>query len=209
MFNIESDIESAIKHFPKLKKVKNKLAVQGEIDIIHPTVGLLESFEVYIQFTKEYPYRFPQVKELSGKIERIPERHINTDDTICLAVRPQEVLLCRYSITLKWFIEAILIPHFAREIYYEEKNEYPFGDYSHREDGLWEYYFEKFGTEDKEWIVMIIEKIVNNKLPNNNEACFCGSTKKYKNCHKTQVDILSLFERSYLKTELAELKTKL
>ena len=40
MFNIESDIESAIKHFPKLKKVKNKLAVQGEIDIIHPTVGL-------------------------------------------------------------------------------------------------------------------------------------------------------------------------
>ena len=56
MFSIESDIEKALKHFPKLVKQKDKYAVTGELDIIHPKVGYLDSFEVLIEFPKGYPF---------------------------------------------------------------------------------------------------------------------------------------------------------
>lgn len=209
MFNIESDIENALKYFHKLKKNKNKLAVSGELDIVHPTAGLLGTFEVLIEFPKKYPYCFPFVTETSGKIERIPDRHINEKNTICLAVRPEELLLCRRGIILKWFIDSVLIPHLAREIYYEEEKEYPDGDYSHGIDGLWEYFMEEFDSQDKKWIIAVLESIVDNKLPANNEDCFCGSKKKYKKCHKDMLNKFLSFDTAYLKAEIIDLKTKL
>ncbi len=209
MYSIDSDIEKTLKFFPKLKKQEGKLAISGELDIVHPKAGFLDTYEVLIEFTKLYPNCFPKVTETSKKIERVPARHVNENDTLCMAVRPEEILLCRRGIKLKWFIESVLIPHLAREIYFEEEKKYPFGDYSHGIDGLWEYFMEKFDSKDKNWIIIVLEKIVNNELPKNNEDCFCGSKIKYKKCHKYQVNQFLSFETSYLSDEIINLKTKL
>ncbi len=212
MVNLSKEIKSAINQYPLLKRFdKNSVVtVEGSLELINPDYGKVDMYDVEITFPESYPFSFPNVKETSNKIPKIPSRHINTaNNTLCLAVRPEEKLICRNGINFIYFIEKILLPHFNRETYRELEGVYPDGEYDHGTNGLWQYYINQLPSNtNKEDVIMILELIITNGI-GRNDLCYCGSEKKLKKCHLFILDKLALLGRSYLEKDLNELKQDL
>lgn len=209
--HIIKDIESALKQYPllKLSHTNNKVIVKGEIQLIHIDYGEVDKYSVFISFPANYPQRFPIVIETSLKIPRTPERHINASDhSLCLAVLPEELKIAKNGLTFKYFLDKVLVPHLARETYYNIEKIYPDGEYEHGKDGVWKYFEEIFKTTNRQLIISEIHRIMNEKMLNRNDKCICGSGLKFKKCHLKQwndvlyigMDNLNLIVK-YLKEE--------
>lgn len=179
------DIETALKHYPLLKivQIKSSIKVEGDIQIIDSNYGEIDKYSVSISFPNTYPKRFPKVVETSGKIPRIADRHINVDNSLCLAVLPEELKIAKNGITFKYFLEKVLVPHLSRETYYSIKKEYPKGEYRHGNEGILQYFEEILSIKDKRSLIDELKKIVYSKWVDRNEKCFCGSGIKFKKCH--------------------------
>ena len=184
--NLSRDIEIAFKSYPLLKIVERngKVFVTGEIPLTHPNYGEFDRYSVWISFPIAYPKRFPIVVEISEKIPRIPDRHINTNDnSICLAVLPQEMKIAKNGISFKYFLDKILVPHLSRETYYSIEKKYPDGEYEHGIEGIWKYFEEILYISNKSIIIQELEKIVNGNWVGRNDFCICNSGIKFKKCH--------------------------
>jgi len=179
------DIESTFKYYPLLKIVQNdsSIRVVGEIPLIDSSYGEFDRYSVSISFPNTYPKRFPKVIETSEKIPRIADRHINNDNSLCLAVLPEELKVAKNGITFKYFLDKILVPHLSRETYYSIKKEYPNGVYGHGTEGIWQYFEDILNIRPKSALIDELKKIVYSKWVGRNENCICGSGVKFKKCH--------------------------
>jgi hypothetical protein len=183
---ILDDVNKALKYYPLLRMVNNNghIIVEGEIHLVQHPYGEVDRYNVQISFPKNYPKRFPLVIETDNKIPRIPDRHVNSDDTLCLAVLPEELKIARNGITFKYFLDKVLVPHLGRETYYNIEKIYPDGEYEHGKIGIWKYFEEIFNVTDKQFIINELKVIVNhNKMLERNVECICGSGLKFKKCH--------------------------
>lgn len=189
------DIESAFKYYPLLNIVQNESSVKvvGDIQLFDSCQKELDRYSVSISFPNSYPKRFPKVIEISNKIPRIADRHINYDNSLCLAVLPEELKIARNGIAFKYFLDKILVPHLGRETYYSIKEEYPEGEYGHGTEGIWQYFEDILGKKSKSTLIYELKEIVYSKWLGRNEFCICGSGKKFKKCHlKIWNDILNV-----------------
>jgi hypothetical protein len=207
----KKDILATLEHFPFLKYLEESkfFSVQGEIALVDDDIGEFDRYSVVIQFPKEYPNCFPKVKETSKKIPRGSNRHVNPDGSLCLAVPPEEHLITKNGINFKFFIDKVLIPHLSRETYREKSGYYPDGEYEHGIDGIWQFYFQRLGINDKKQVISELSEIRNSKWPNRNAICSCGSQKKFKQCHLGKwLDIKRLGD-FYLENQIETLKKEI
>lgn len=182
---IIKDIDYCLKFYPKLNRVQKEdtVIVLGEIPIIHSQMGEIDRYKVLITFPKEFPNCFPKVIETSNKIPRIADRHVNCDNTLCMAVHPEELAICKNGISFKFFLDKVLVPHLARETYQEQAGNYPDGEFGHGFEGVWEYYEDILNQKNRILIINELEQIVYSNWPNRKSACPCGSGIKFKKCH--------------------------
>lgn len=185
MSRVIKDIDAGLKSYPDLQRVTEDgyLCVKGEIPLVHPGKGEIDRYEVLIKFPEAFPRCFPKVIETSKKIPRVADRHVNHDNTLCLAVLPEERVISKNGMSFKFFLDKVLVPHLARETYYERKGVYPDGEYAHGYEGIWEYYESILGKADRTKIVEELELIAHSKWPGRNHKCPCGSGLKFKKCH--------------------------
>lgn len=185
MSRVIKDIDAGLKSYPDLRRVTKDGCVQvkGEIPLVHPKKGEIDRYEVLIKFPESFPRCFPKVIETSKKIPRVAERHVNHDNTLCLAVLPEERVISKNGMSFKFFLDKVLVPHLARETYRERKEVYPDGEYAHGYEGIWEYYAGILGQVDRTKIIEELELIAHSKWPGRNHKCPCGSGLKFKNCH--------------------------
>lgn len=206
------DIENAIKFYPLLKLIDKKgrpTIVSGEIPLIHPNYGEFDRYSIWVSFTDNYPKRFPIVVETSNKIPKIPDRHINIDNTLCLAVLPEELKIAKNGISFKFFLDKVLVPHLSRETYYSMEKEYPSGEYEHGSDGIWKYFEEILNVSDKLLIIKELQKIEETKQLKRNEKCYCESGKNFKKCHLKKWDKVLEMGRNNLKLIIGDLKKEI
>jgi len=184
MFDLKKDIEQALKIYSCLKLELQTATVSGKFIAFHRLSKTeIEEYELMIQFTEEYPFRFPVVVETSSKIPKEISRHIQTNGSICFANPQDELALCRNGITFKWFLDEVLNPHLCREYAREQLGYYPTGERSHGTEGIWEGYYELFNTTDKKAILQELELIHGMHRIGRNSPCYCNGGKKYKACH--------------------------
>ncbi|MBE0662565.1 MAG: SEC-C domain-containing protein [Bacteroidales bacterium] len=177
---------------------------------MHPEIGEYDKYSVSIDFPNGYPKQFPRATEKSKKIPRITDRHVNKDNTLCLAVEPEEKLICRNGITLKYFLDKVLVPHLSRETYRSLSGKYEDGEYSHGIVGLWEFFGDKLKTTDKKLIVNEFKIMLQSKRwPERNTPCLCGSKVKFKKCHLKKWKELAVLGDDYMRNILAMLKSNL
>lgn len=209
MSKVIKDIDNALVDYPTLSRVVEDgfVRVKGSIPLIHPKKGEIDRYDVLIKFPNEYPKSFPKVIETSNKIPRIPDRHVNPDNTLCLAVEPEEKVLTKNGISFKYFLDRVLVPHLARETYRDSKGVYPDGEFAHGYDGIWEYYELILNEKNKFAIIKELELIVNSKWPDRNQKCFCGSGKKFKKCHLNSWTEILKSGKDYLQKQIQILKT--
>ena len=209
MKQLMQDIDLAIKFYPELQRIEynGHIGVAGDITLRHGEIGEYDRYSVSISFPISYPRCFPKVVEESKKIPTIADRHVNSDNTLCLAVEPEERLICKNGITFKYFLDKVLVPHLSRETYRNLSRKYEDGEYSHGLEGLWEYFSNKLNVTDKKSIVEELQRILQGKWPGRNELCFCGSAVKFKKCHLKKWEGVMVLGNDYLQSRLAILKT--
>lgn len=180
------DIYTALKHYPTLEvhPEEKVIRVSGEIPLVHHSFGEFDRYSVSIKFPKAYPFCFPNVVETSKKIPRIPDRHINSDKTLCFGVYQDEYQCAQSGITFKYFLDKILVPHLSRETYRSKEGTYPDGERGHGVEGFWDYYFEHTVATQKDDVLTELNLVLKfQSAPGRNELCYCGSEKKFKQCH--------------------------
>jgi hypothetical protein len=208
-FDLHADIEWTVQKYHQLKvfEIDGKILLIGEVDIVDKDeMEIIDTFSVEIRFPEFFPYCFPKVMETSGKIPKIPDRHVFKDTgNLCFSVETEELILCRNTMSSRQFIDQILVPRLAEEYVINNGGNYR-KERSHGIKGDVEYYQEKFDTQSLDKVILYLELILNGEIPKPYERCFCGSGKKFKKCHQQITDGINAFNKFYIQREIRKLE---
>ena len=134
---------------------------------------------------------WPKVYEIGGRHREIAKKwnvgiidlhFYPVDARGCLGLKFRD----KESLRIKGFLEKLVIPFFYRLSYTERfgiaasQNDL-WGEYSHGDEGL------------REYLAEISNYAKQN--PSRNDLCPCGSGKKYKKCHLSEVEFLKRNEK--------------
>lgn len=185
----EKQIDELIIAFPKLKRRNREdhvTIVRGELDIIDRNGKHWETYQVEIHPNYRFPYRFPLVLEIGGKIPRIGDWHVYEDtESCCIAVEPEEILICKDGLSLSTFVRDHVVPYFFNQTFRKIEGYYKNGEYAHGHAGIYQFYDEALKTKgDIRETIRLMIAIVNVTEPARTHLCFCGSNQKYRRCHR-------------------------
>ncbi len=161
-----------------------------------------DSYQIEIEFPRDYPDIPPSVKEIGGRINN----HLNPENTLCLGPPLKILLEFQQNPTVLYFIERILIPILCWHTYREINSEVHLPYYSRGNDGIKEYhnetnirenYFKVFNLDNINVVLLIIKMILDDTYKNN-PRCPCRSRQKIRDCHHGK-DIQLLLEMPHMK----------
>ena len=164
------------KHFPSLRLITDgELRIEGEIEISDKSGKKWETFPVEIRPSESFPYRFPLLYEVGGKIPKIPDWHINPNGSCCVDVEPSELIYCRNGITITQYLIEKVIPFLSNQAYRIEEGCYANGEYPHGDEGIFLYYSTLFRTGNYPEVLRLLSYVIQNDRPSRVSTCFCGS----------------------------------
>lgn len=187
------DIMAVQAKYPALREISNSKkisALSGNIVIRDEKDIYQGDFEIKILINENYPFHFPEMYELSNKIPRTPERHINDKGLTCVEVEPLQYIIAQKGISLLQYISTYAYKYFCAQLYYDSKNQSTGNEWKHHEEGIKEYFYLLLGSQNAGFINESLELIISNSLPERNDKCFCGSDHKYKFCHIHIIEVL-------------------
>lgn len=193
--------------FPSLSFLEQdgKPIVVGELELRVAEGVNHGSYFIEIHGVEEYPYRFPFVFETGGRIPRNIDWHIfERDGHCCLKNQPEEVLACQAGINLVGFIEKEVTPYFFNQLF-REKHGYFLHERSHGLLGELEFFIELFRTTDLLKLYESMLFVSRRREPSRTEDCFCGSSEKYRRCHRDAYRTTVKFTEAELRYFIGEL----
>lgn len=183
----KAQLNDVVHHFPKLKIIfgGDEYYLKGILDIPNDDGEIVGSFMIEVHMSKGFPYSFPKLFETGGDIPNDADWHKYDDESCCITVPPDEMILCRNGITVLEFIQTYAIPYFANQCHRFITGKYKNGEYSHGITGIKQFYSTLLKTSNILLWVRYYEHVFINKpiQITRNEKCFCGSKEKFKNCH--------------------------
>jgi hypothetical protein len=205
--SLDKDIHEVLVMFPKLKLIERdkKKTVSGEIDIFDVANNYVDSFDIAVFIPRNYPYGFPLLFETSNKLEHIPDRHFNEDESCCVCSLQEVDLISQKGISMKDFFLGYVIPYLANQLYFNIEKEWANGDYDHGAEGILQYYRELFELDRIEEIFELLSFLNKNRM-NRNDTCFCGKKQKLKRCHLQTYTIIKFLSKSRIEVDLLALK---
>ena len=141
----------------------------------------------------KYPFAFPKLYELSNKIERIADNHINEEGLICVENSMNEDYLKQKGMKLYDFIATYVVKYFCWILSAQRIGREGLQEWKHECDGIKQVFIEALSSSDLNFILNCYERLKKRNFPSRNENCFCGSSKKYKNCHETGIQSLDKY----------------
>lgn len=185
-------IAEAAKVYPELK-----VSVWEGIELLSGTFRVIDeegkewnNFEIQIKFSEAFPYRFPQLVEIGGKIPKIADWHIYPNGTCCITIPLLELVSCRNGITVLQFILNHVKPYLFNQAHRIEKGYYAHQEFAHGVYGILEYYQELFNEKDVGKIIRYLKALKANEF-GKKTLCFCGRKAKFRKCHP---DIYKIFK---------------
>ena len=199
----QKELPLVLKKYPNLvlKSKNQKAYLKGILDISNEDGEILGNFSVEIYSTEKFPYRFPVLYEVGGDIPSHPDWHKYNDDSCCLTVQPEEIIICKHGITIISFIEKIAIPYFANQLYRKSEGKY-LNEYPHGKDGFKVFYTALFKSDDYSFWLKCLEQTFNSKKIGRNDQCYCNSGQKFKNCHLAVEEKLQILGKNKVLTDI-------
>lgn len=181
-----------------LKRLGHRYAVVGTIEVrLHEQA--IDQFNVKIVFPDDYPKSIPEVYETSNKIERTADRHLNSPKWhACLFVSHARWETWPIGASFSALLKGPIYNFFVYQLYFNEFGIWPHGHYSHREDGIIEYYEDKFCTK-QHWTLYKLLKLTIESSYARQMLCPCGKKEKIRRCHGKMVELL---KKNILKIDL-------
>jgi len=201
-------IKETLEAYPDMSFDEKRMIVSGNYSLVNTQTGdSIEDYNLSIFFPiGVFSTTLPRVKELGGKIPRLIDRHIYPKGTFCLTTRLYEYIICRNGITFAAFLESIVRPFLATQTLLSlgEISRFPQGEFSHGGKGILEGYQDYLKLESEQETIDTISAVIS-KI-GRNKKCFCGSGKKYKDCHLKIVQSNPLPNTVLLRKDLKTIK---
>jgi hypothetical protein len=200
-------IAEAANVYPELK-----LSVRDGIELLSGTFRVIDdegkewnSFEIQIRFSEAFPYSFPQLVEVGGKIPKIADWHIYPSGACCITIPILELVSSRNGITVLQFIQNHVKPHLFNQAHRIEKGYYAHQEFAHGVYGILEYYQEIFHEKSVEKIIGYLKVLKSIEFGKKN-ACFCGRRAKFRKCHPGVFKLFKHIPESFTADEINRLK---
>lgn len=180
-----ADIAKTLEKCPGLKLMSNDKTriLKGKYELKDNLGVVMEEYEIAILIPEIYPKGFPILMELSKKIPRHEDRHIDEHGTACVEIHQRIILIAKRGISISNFVKKYVHKYFCWQLRYETGDLDGLEQWSHHEEGTKEFYKETFQTDDHDVIKRILVCLISNTLPERNDPCICSSGKKFKHCH--------------------------
>ena len=194
--------------YPKLEYIYNYNLICGtmEIECNCKGVYLFGDFEIKIDLN----YKLPRVYETSKKIKNDYPHYYKENGQLCLATDlEQEIYLINHNI-IEW-IDEYVYKYFITYLYYYKIGEYPFGEYLHGDEGIYQFLMKKFGVLNTKQAKRIFKYICTKKYKKV-DYCPCGSNKNIEKCHGRLIkklidsDEINIYKVEYIKIESKNIK---
>jgi hypothetical protein len=194
-------LEQVIQRYPNLEvsSEDGEKFLRGSLEVVDDNGKSWDTYLVEVKYKEEFPYRFPKVFEISGKIPKIADWHIYRDGSCCIDVLPSEIIKCAGGINSTSFIEEELIPYLFNQTYRKVEGYYTGGEYSHGLMGIYEFFSSILRTEsDIGKTLALMHYIATEPRLNRSNKCFCGSNELFRKCHMQAYDELSKLDKIFL-----------
>jgi len=161
--------------------------VQGTLPICSPSTGrVLDRWAVRIELPADYPRGLPVVREAGDRIPRTPEAHMNADGAACVVLPTEWYTRHPDGAPLVTFLEGPVLSFFLGQSLRAIGEEWPFGEWSHGSDGIWQFYGSLFNTEDRRVIAAHLEVLSAERIKGH-FPCPCGTGSNVRSCTHRKV----------------------
>lgn len=184
------------------KKTDEYVISPGD-DVSYNGVRIKDSYKIKVIFQKNANSQLPQVYETGARITTLANKrslpirdlHINGNRSVCLCIVDREMEYFTSGFSLGDFFNKLVIPFFYEQSYFRKNSIWPWGEYAHGIFGVIERYgeaenhsksetieiFNRIVSSDKWFLICPVLK--KRKYIQDYKKCFCGSRKKFRDCH--------------------------
>jgi hypothetical protein len=159
-------------------------------------------YDIEVRIPSAYPNGFPVLKETSIKIPRDPDYHMSVGGTACVENPRGIMLLERQGIILVDYFNRFVHRYFCWQLVAEIDGIAELPGWAHGQTGIKQFYRECCGTDDENQVRQVLAIIAYRRGPQRNHPCFCGSGRKYKQCHLAMVQRLDKLDASVVASDL-------
>lgn len=142
-----------------------------------------ESYKLKLIIPKNFPKKMIKVFELSSKIPKKSENHVNYDGSFCLGSPLKLRMIINNNNNLNNFISKCLIPYlYTITLKLKYNQTLIFGELKHGEDGILDDYMEIFKLNKKDQVKLVWDLLARKKRAANKKNCPCGCNKRLGEC---------------------------
>jgi hypothetical protein len=194
--------------FPSLSlNIENDKAILVGKWPVYGARKLVSEFDIRIEIPNDYPETPPLVFEVSNKIPKIVDRHFSpTDQSACLFARPERWEKWPQGAGIARFLDGPVKEFFFSQAYFDLEGKWPFGEWSHGDKGIIEFFIDRLELESIQELEKILDLLTPAEPPRQ-WKCVCKKRGRYRVCHWPKVQKLQLIlpaaEWDYLRGILA------
>lgn len=168
----------------KLQEEKNALIITGSVKCFREldNIPLPIECEIRMRVTTNFPLDIPLVWEISNTI---PENysHYKPGEPLCLGIKTEIAFKIKKNPTLVFFMNEFVMAYFYSLNFWIIYGRMPFGERSHNNAGIYEFYKDYFFVNTDKKVDSLLESLVRSSgpiLPN--ALCPCGSNLPVRLC---------------------------
>ncbi len=199
----DEEVSSVTARYSNLKRI-NSGTIEGILDFeaIYEEYTLTDSFQIKITAENPHSDRIPALYEIGGRTQLIAKKrrltdirdlHCNLDGSACVCVKQLEKQKFPRGSDLFVFVEELAVPYLFELSYYESHKKWLWGEYSHGNLGLLEFYADDHSPQTVEGVSEILQIMCKGEnwkdyhrqfcRPSAKRPCLCGSRKSFGKCH--------------------------
>lgn len=163
-----------------------RATVAGTFPVRAPDGRVLDSYPVSIALPPDYPRGLPVVREVGGRIPWKPDFHVNVDGTACVMLPDDRWRCFPEGAPFLQFLDGPLHNFFLGQSLVAAGGDWPFGQWRHGPDGVFEYYQWLLETKDAATVGRYLRVLAKLNFKDHLE-CPCGSGKKIRRCCRSKV----------------------
>lgn len=182
-------VDSFIQHYPmfRIKPAMGKILVlEGTYEgvLSYEQYGdVLVDFKLAIHVPEEYPASLPAVFEMSNKIEKTTDNHVNYDGSLCLGAPIRLKVIMKKNTSLIYFFKKCILPYlYAVALKTNTGQPFVFGELAHGNLGLMEDFKHLFNLSEVKEVHHMLVLLSANKKEANRLPCPCGCEKRVSTC---------------------------
>lgn len=160
--------------------------VTGTFPVLGRDGRVPDRYSVSITLPANYPKDLPVVREVGGRIPWKPDSHVNADGTACVMLPDDRWRCFPEGAPFVQFLDGPVHDFFLGQSLVALGEKWPFGQWSHGREGVYEYYQWLLGTEDPATIGRYLRVLAKLNFKDHLE-CPCGSGKKIRRCCRSKV----------------------